>query len=82
MAMRDRVKVAKEVGFHPLIAPATTVVEGTHYKVLAYTDWADMFVPTVVEWANGETDRLTSREATLRNRDEAIAAVVSGDSQL
>ena len=48
------------------------VEEGKHYTVLAYTDWADTFVPTVVKWNHGEVDDLTSPEKSLLNRSRAI----------
>jgi hypothetical protein len=50
------------------------VEEGVHYEVLAYTDWADLFVPTIVEWKNGEQDRFTDPAVTRRNKRESIQA--------
>lgn len=47
--VRDRVRNARELGLGPM--QSGRYVEGEHYDVLAYTDWADLFVPTVVRWA-------------------------------
>lgn len=47
------------------------VLEGVHYEVVAYTDWADYFVPTIVMWENGEMDLFADLETSLENRRES-----------
>ncbi|RCU47905.1 hypothetical protein DU504_11745 [Haloplanus salinus] len=54
---------------------ASDVSEGEHYEVLAYTDWADLFIPTVVKWANGEIDRFNDPAVTRNNRRESLQLV-------
>ena len=73
VSMAGRVHTAKENGMHPQVS--SDVEEGTHYKVLAYTDWADQFIPTVVEWANGELDSFIDPAVSRNNRREAIQQV-------
>lgn len=48
------------------------VTEGEHYDVLAYTDYADMFIPTVVHWQNGETDSFEDLETSEKNKQESL----------
>jgi len=38
--------------------------EGKDYEVLAYSDWADTFVPTVVKWRTGEVDDFSDEKKT------------------
>lgn len=45
--------------------------EGEDYEVLAHTDRGGYFYPTVVLWANGETDSFTDLEASIENREES-----------
>lgn len=45
--------------------------EGEDYKVLASTDQGGYFYPTIVRWANGETDSFTDLEKSIENRDES-----------
>lgn len=77
MATRQRVQNSREVlGYaaHKRGTPQEDelpVQEGSHYTVLAHTDWGDYFVPTIAEWAHGETDSFESLEASLENRKRA-----------
>jgi hypothetical protein len=66
----ERVNVSYTVLGHPQQAEKP-VEEGVHYEVLAYTDWADQFIPTVVKWSNGEVDDFTSVEKSVENMDQA-----------
>ncbi|QCC48113.1 hypothetical protein [Halobellus limi] len=52
------------------------IEEGVHYDVLAYTDWADLFIPTVVRWVNGETDMFKDPAVTERNKRQSIQQVM------
>jgi hypothetical protein len=38
--------------------------EGEHYEVLAYSLWADTFVPTIVKWKTGEVDDFSDEKRT------------------
>lgn len=67
----DRVRVARNLGLHPLID--SDLEEGTHYTVLAYTDWADMFVPTIVKWNHGPVDDLTDPATSKQHKKQALA---------
>lgn len=49
------------------------VIEGEHYTVLAYTDFADTFVPTIVRWKNGAVDDFTNRFFSMMNKAESKA---------
>lgn len=40
--------------------------EGEHYEVLAYTDWGDTFVPTIVKWKTGEVDDFSDEKRTRK----------------
>jgi hypothetical protein len=51
------------------------VDEGVHYTCLAYTDWADTFVATVVKWKNGKVDSFDNLEESIKNAQESIAIV-------
>lgn len=72
----DRVRVAKRLGMHPQMSgdvEFSQLREGKHYEVVAYTDWCDLFVPTVIEWAHsGEVDRLTAADESLANARRAL----------
>jgi len=46
--------------------------EGVDYDVLAYSVWADMFIPTIVKWSNGEVDDFTSATRSMANRRDVI----------
>ena len=50
-----RVQTSYDVLGHPQ-SSYKSAIEGTHFEVLAYTDWADQFVPTVVKWNTGVVD--------------------------
>ena len=73
-----RVRVAKRLGMHPQVhgdSEFGRLSEGEHYEVVAYTDWADLFVPTVVQWHHtDEVDRLTDASASVANARDALAA--------
>lgn len=77
-AMRKRIDTARGLGLHPMykgFEDYRDLEEGTHYEVLAYTDWADVFVPTVVKWSNGKVDSLTDRKQSITNAEEALRKV-------
>lgn len=66
-----RVNVSYDVLGHPYHR-TKPVEEGKHYTVLAYTDWADTFVPTVIQWNHGEVDSFTNPGKSLLNQSRAI----------
>jgi len=66
----DRVTVARNIGLHPMVD--SDLEEGTHYEVLAYTDWADIFVPTIVTWRHGPTDDLTDLTTSKQHKETAL----------
>lgn len=76
ISIAGRIHNAKAVGMHPMMQ--SDVSEGEHYEVLAYTDWADLFIPTVVRWANGEVDRFNDPAVTRSNRLESLQRVEMG----
>jgi DNA-directed RNA polymerase subunit RPC12/RpoP len=45
--------------------------EGKHYTVLAYTDWADQFIPTVIQWNHGEVDDLSDMAKSKKNLEKS-----------
>jgi predicted RNA-binding Zn-ribbon protein involved in translation (DUF1610 family) len=65
-----RVDVSYEVLGHPqqVSRPAE---EGKHYTVLAYTDWADQFIPTVIQWNHGEVDDLSDMAKSKKNLEKS-----------
>lgn len=67
----ERVSTSYDILGHPQQA-SKPVEEGRHYKVLAYTDWADSFIPTVIEWNHGEVDSFTDPEKSRQNQAKAI----------
>lgn len=67
----DRIDVARAIGLHPL-QQDDTLKEGTHYTVLAYTDWTDLFIPTLIKWRHGPTDDLTDLQTSERHKQQAI----------
>lgn len=69
--LNERVKTSYEIIGHPQQRPRP-VEEGTHYEVLAYTDWADSLIPTVIEWCNGEVDDFTDPEKSRQNQAKAL----------
>jgi len=69
--LRDRIEVAKNLGLHPLVD--SDLEEGTHYTVLAYTDWADLFIPTIVKWRHGPTDDPTDPETAKQHKQQALS---------
>ena len=48
------------------------VKEGEHYSVLAYTDWANKFVPTVIKWNHGAVDDLSDRKRSIIHLENAL----------
>lgn len=46
--------------------------ESRDFTVLAYSDYADTLVPTIIKWNNGETDDFRSRGKSISNRRETI----------
>ena len=69
----QRVDASYNVLGHPQSANPPRAQEGTHYEVLAYTDWADRFIPTVIKWNHGEVDDLTDHQQSLKNKTKALA---------
>ena len=72
----ERVSTSQDIVGHPQQA-YRPVEEGKHYTVLAYTDWADSMIPTVIKWNHGETDDFTDHEKSLRNKAKALSATYS-----
>lgn len=70
----ERVSTSYDILGHPQQV-SKPVEEGRHYKVLAYTDWADSFIPTVIEWNHGEVDDFTDPEKSRQNQAKAIEEV-------
>ncbi|MFH2111232.1 MAG: hypothetical protein ABIJ47_08250 [Candidatus Bathyarchaeota archaeon] len=66
-----RIDVSYDVLGHPYhrIKP---VGEGKHYETLAYTDWCDTFVPTVVKWNHGAVDSFTDPAKSRENQRQAL----------
>jgi hypothetical protein len=77
--LSDRIKLSYKALGHPQSSETPEVEEGVHYTVLAYTDWADLFIPTVIKWAHGETDDFTEPGKTLANFHKAIQFVEGGE---
>jgi hypothetical protein len=81
--LSDRVSTAKRLGMHPHLSgdiEFTALTEGEHYDVVAYTDWADYFVPTVVRWDGAdEVDQLTDPEASVAAAREALGRTEVAD---
>ena len=65
-----RVDVSIDVLGHPQ-QPSRPAEEGKHYSVLAYTDWADQFIPTTVKWNHGEVDDLTNLAKSRMNLEKS-----------
>jgi len=40
--------------------------------VIAYTDWADTFIPTVIKWSDGTIDNFSNLGKSLLNRKKAV----------
>jgi len=70
----NRVDTSYKVLGHPY-QTTKPVNEGKHYTVLAYTDWADTFVPTLIKWNHGEIDNLTNLNKSRINQQKAIHQV-------
>jgi len=66
----ERVSTSYDIVGHPQQA-SKPVEEGRHYKVLAYTDWADSLIPTVIKWNHGEVDNFTNPEKSRQNQAKA-----------
>jgi len=66
-----RVNVSEDVLGHPFSA-RKPVKEGVHYEVLAYTDWADTFVPTMVRWNHGALDDFRNPAQSRLNQRRAL----------
>ena len=66
-----RVSTSYDIVGHPQQA-LKPVEEGRHYTVLAYTDWADSFIPTVIKWNHGEVDSFTDREKSRQSQQKAL----------
>jgi len=73
--IRKRIDTAQGLGIHPMYKgypEFRDLEEGEHYKVLAYTDHLDIFVPTLVRWNNGTVDNLSDRQESIKNAREAL----------
>jgi len=66
----DRIEVSNEVIGHPL-QRTLPVEEGNHYTVLAYTDWGDLFIPTIVKWNDGTVDNFSNITKSRANRKKS-----------
>jgi len=75
-----RVDVSYEVLGHPqqVSRPAE---EGKHYTVLAYTDWADQFIPTVIQWNHGEVDDLSDMAKSRKNLEKSYLHLAKGSEK-
>lgn len=87
--MADRISVAKRLGMHPHLtgdAEFSGLTEGKHYEVVAYTDWSDYFVPTLVQWQHtNHADDLSEREQSVeaaRNALEQVKTAPDGGTRL
>jgi hypothetical protein len=69
-----RVRASIEVLGHPF-AEQRPVSEGEHSEVVAYTDYADVFVPPMIKWADSRLDTFTDADASKWNRSVARAEV-------
>jgi len=72
----DRVHNARTVIGSPFWKGDYPVKEGKHYTVLSYTDWADEFVPTVIEWklkSGNVVDDFTDIDQSKKNAEMALA---------
>jgi hypothetical protein len=82
---RSRAILGHPMDMYPEPTDALPVQEGTHYEVIAYADWTDLFYPTVVVWDFGtdtseqaERDRCyddftdLERSARLRRHAERV----------
>ncbi|MFH2111684.1 MAG: hypothetical protein ABIJ47_10555 [Candidatus Bathyarchaeota archaeon] len=70
-AVGKRIDVSYDVIGHPQQRDKP-VEEGKHYKTLAYTDWADTFVPTVIQWNHGAVDSFTDPAKSRENQRKAL----------
>ncbi|MFH2109627.1 MAG: hypothetical protein ABIJ47_00040 [Candidatus Bathyarchaeota archaeon] len=76
-----RIDISYDVLGHPYHI-SKPVEEGKHYETLAYTDWGDTFVPTVVKWNHGAVDSFTDPAKSRENQRQALQyARSSGMSQ-
>ena len=67
----SRVSVAHDMIGHPQ-QRTKPVTEGVHYTTIAYSDWADSFIPTIVRWSHGAVDDFSDREQSARNQALAL----------
>lgn len=67
----DRINVSYDVLGHPYHREKP-VEEGKHYETLAYTDWGDTFVPTVIKWNHGAVDSFSDLRKSRENQRKAI----------
>ena len=67
----ERINVSYDVLGHPQQA-SRPVEESKHYTVLAYTDWADTMVPTVIQWNHGAVDSFTDPRKSQENQRKAL----------
>ena len=66
-----RVDTAYEIIGHPQ-QRSRPVKEGVHYTTLAYSDWADQFIPTMVKWNHGAVDDFSDPGMSARNQELAL----------
>lgn len=73
----DRVHNARAVIGSQFSKGDYPVKEGKHFTVLAYTDWCDEFVPTVVAWKmkDGTTipDDFSNLDQSKKNAEMTLA---------
>ena len=67
----ESVSTSYDIVGHPQQA-SKPVEEGKHYTVLAYTNWADSFIPTVIKWNHGEVDSFTDPEKSRQSQRRAL----------
>jgi hypothetical protein len=75
-----RIDVSYDVLGHPYHREKP-VEEGVHYTTLAYTDWGDTFVPTVVKWNHGAVDSFTDPAKSMENQRKALQHKATGVNQ-
>ena len=69
----DRVHLSREVlGSH--YYRTRHFEEGKDFSTLAFTDWADDFVPTVIKWEHGAVDSFDNKVKTLKNAQLQLEA--------
>lgn len=84
MTVISRAKTAIDILGHPRVhrdpEQQPPVQSDIHFRVLAFTEFDGVLVPTEVEWRHGEQDRFCNRQKSCRNRQQAINIVENRDN--